>query len=501
VTAVEGRSDKKIEVFYDGKCPMCASLMDRIEHSSKSGEFDLRDMHVEKQLPFKHDAVEKEIHVVGRDGQVYKGPYGILKIAGQYRRLAFLEKIGAFPLVRPLLPIGYGFVAANRRFLFGPASRIFWLKLIVVLMFCVGLAMSPHLWIGPRSYPVVPIFSLPQIGHPADYAMFAVLFMVAMATIASSRPQKFIAAFLAIVIIFCLLDQTRWQPWGFLYGFLLGTLALFSWDSEDVAGRNRALNIARLIIAATYLFSGLQKINLHFMQDEFPWIVSPITDAIPSAAPALRWLGMAAPFVQVAFAVGLLTRRFRRISLIAAVAMHVFILAMFGPLGLNWNNIIWPWTAAMAVLDILLFSGRQEFSWRDIFWSGRHPYHIGVMVVFIGLPCLSFVNLWDSYLSAALYSGNITDGEIYTNDRGRNSLPERTRKYLVHTSDDTNVLNIQRWAIEDLNVTPYPEARVYRAIARNVCLHLSNPADLVLIVHERRLFFSAPETSYRCWQL
>jgi predicted DCC family thiol-disulfide oxidoreductase YuxK len=498
---VEGRSDKKIEVFYDGKCPMCASLMGRIQHSSECGAFDLRDMHAEKNLPFEHDAVEKEIHVIGRDGQVYKGPDAILKIAGQYGGLAFVEKIGKFPLVRPMLPIGYRLVAANRRFLFGPASRIFWLKLIVVLMFCVGLAMSPHLWIGPRSYPLAPIFSLPQIGQPVAYAMFAVLFMLAMATIVSPRPQKFIAVFLALIVIFCLLDQTRWQPWVFLYGFWLATLALFSWDREDVAGRNRALNIARLIIAATYLFSGLQKINLNFMQQDFPWIVSPITDVIPSATPALHWLGMAAPFIQLAFALGLLTRRFRRISLIAAVAMHVFILAMFGPLGLNWNTIIWPWTAAMAVLDILLFGGRQEFSWRDIIWSARQPYHAAVLVVFIGLPCLSFVNLWDSYLSAALYSGNITDGEIYTNDRGRNALPERTRKYLVHTSDDTNVLNIQRWAIEDLDVTPYPEARVYRAIARNVCLHLSNPADLVLIVHERRLFFSTPETSYRCWQL
>ena len=56
--------------------------------------------------------------------------------------------------------------------------------------------------------------------------------------------------------------------------------------------------------------------------------------------------------------------------LIAAVAMHVFILAMFGPLGLNWNNIIWPWTVAMAVIDILLFNTKQEFSWRDIVKDG-----------------------------------------------------------------------------------------------------------------------------------
>ena len=499
---VNERTNTRIQVFYDGKCPMCASLMGRVERSARCGEFDLRDMHVEKRLPFKREAVEKEIHVVDRDGQLHKGASGILKIAGQYRGLGLLAKIGGLPLVRSLLPIGYRLVAANRRFLFGPASRVFWLKVIVVVVFCVGIAMSPHLWIGPRSYPLVPVFDfLPQIGYLVDQVLFGAPFALAAAILISPKPQKFIVAFLAIVIIFCLLDQTRWQPWVFLYGFLLATLALFSWNSEDAVGRNRALNIARLIMAGTYLFSGLQKINLNFMQNEFPWVVSPITDVVPASAPALHWLGMAAPFIQVGFALGLLTRRFRRISLIAAVAMHLFILGMFGPFGLNWNNIIWPWTAAMAVLDILLFTGKQDFSWRDIVWGDRSPYHAGVLVVFIGLPLLSFVNLWDSYLSAALYSGNITDAQIYTNDRGSNFLYKTYKTYLVHSSNDTNVINIQRWAIEDLNVTPYPEVRVYKKIAKDVCLHLRNPADLVLLVHERRLFFSKPETGYRCWQL
>jgi hypothetical protein len=388
------------------------------------------------------------------------------------------------------------------RVLSGPMSRIFLLKAVVTVVFCLGLAMSSHLWIGPRSYPFAPVLDfLLQIGPLLEYLLFAILFALAAAMLVSARPQKFIAAFLGVIVIFCLLDQTRWQPWVFLYGFLLATLALFSWDSDDLAGRNQALNIARLIMAGTYLFSGLQKINQNFMQSDFPWIVSPITNAIPAAALPLHWLGMAAPFIQVAFALGLLTRRFRRISLVAAVAMHVFILGMFGPLGLDWNNIIWPWTAAMAVLDVLLFAGRQDFSWRDIVWSRRNPYHIGILVVFVGLPLLSFVNLWDSYLSAALYSGNTTEAEIYTNDRGRDFLPERIRAYLAHTADDTNVINIQRWAIEDLNVTPYPEVRVYKTIARNVCLYLRNPADLVLVVREKRLFFSRPEIGYRCWQL
>lgn len=495
-------TERRIEVFYDGKCPMCASLIARIERSAEGGAFDLREMHAQKRMPFKRAAVEREIHVVGRDGQVHKGADAILKIVAQYRGLRFVEKIGALPPIRSLIPVGYRFVAANRRFVFGPASRIFWLKAIVILVFSLGLAMSPHVWIGPRSYPLAPVFDfLPPAGHPVDYLLFGLLFALAGAALVSPRPQKFIAALLAVTVIFCLLDQTRCQPWVFMYAFLLATLVLFSWDGEDLAGRNRALNICRLIMAGTYLFSGLQKINQNFVRNDFPWIVSPITDVIPAVAPALHWLGIAAPFIQVAFALGLLTRRFRRISLVAAVAMHIFILGMFGPLGLDWNNIIWPWTVAMAVFDILLFAGKQEFSWRDIVWSGRHPYHAGVLVMFIGLPVLSFFNMWDSYLSAALYSGNLTDAEIYTNDRGGNSLPEQFKAYLVHTSADTNVINIQQWAIEDLNVTAYPEVKVYKKIAKDVCHYLRNPADLVLIVHEQRLFFSTPETGYRCSQL
>ena len=179
--------------------------------------------------------------------------------------------------------------------------------------------------------------------------------------------------------------------------------------------------------------------------------------------------------------------------------MHAFILAMFGPFGHNWNKIIWPWTAAMMAFDLLHFTSKQEFSIREIFWT--YPYHMCVLVLFAILPFLSFFNLWDSYLSAALYSGNLTEATIYANDQGRDSLPDGVRAHLVHTSPDTNVLNIQRWAFEDLNVLPYPETRVYKQIVKGVCQETQYPADLVLFVREQRMFASKPETAYRCWDL
>jgi hypothetical protein len=173
---------------------------------------------------------------------------------------------------------------------------------------------------------------------------------------------------------------------------------------------------------------------------------------------------------------------------------------MFGPVGLDWNNLVWPWTTAMAIFDILLFSD-ADFSWHETIWNERDPRHLAAIVLFAILPALSFFNLWDSYLSSALYSGNLTEAEIYLSDAGRISLPTVIAWRTVHTSPDTAVLNLPSWAIEDLNVTPNPESRVYKAIARYVCGAMRDPTQLVLIVRERRMFFSRPETGYRCFDL
>ena len=40
----------------------------------------------------------------------------------------------------------------------------------------------------------------------------------------------------------------------------------------------------------------------------FPWIAQPITNLVPQAAGAVHALGMAAPFLQIGFGLGLLTR-------------------------------------------------------------------------------------------------------------------------------------------------------------------------------------------------
>ena len=106
-----------------------------------------------------------------------------------------------------------------------------------------------------------------------------------------------------------------------------------------------------------------------------------------------------------------------------------------------------------------------------------------------------------SYLSAAIYSGNLTEAIVYASDSGASELPASVKQYFVHTSPDTNVLNIQYWAVQDIDIVPYPETRVFKAIAARLCRQLADPAQLVLVVREQRMFFSRPESAYRCWEL
>lgn len=396
---------------------------------------------------------------------------------------------------------GSEYCPERRNLLQGTASRSVLLKATVILAFCIGLLMCPALWIGPRSFPQAPVLSLlSSIEGAAAVGLYAALFGLAALAVLAPEPRCYVGAFLAIIAVFCLADQTRWQPWVFQYSVLLALVG-FGRATADPDDERRLLNIARLIVAFTYIFSGLQKINPNFVEDEFPWLVMPITNLLPSAGVMLRGFGLAVPLIQVVFGIGLLTQRYRRVSLIAAVAMHVFILAMLGPAGLNWNAVVWPWTATMAVFDVLLFSGPSNFSWREIAGNRRDPRHLTAITLFALLPLLSFFNLWDSYLSSALYSGNLTEAQIYFSDIGATSLATGIRSRLIHTSPDTNVLNIQRWAMEDLNVTPYSETRVFKAIARDVCGGMRDPTQLVLIVREQRMFFSKPETGYRCSEL
>ncbi|HEX4593383.1 MAG TPA: hypothetical protein VH157_03865 [Bryobacteraceae bacterium] len=250
-------------------------------------------------------------------------------------------------------------------------TRIAWLRISVILALLAGFALSPKLWLSTRLYPLTPLWSFVRpFPSPVDSILFFTLIGLFIAAAVVPRRGILIAVFVLLGAI-AVQDQSRWQPWFYQYVLMLGALAL--------AGTKRdraALNTCCLIVAATYIWSGLSKVNPVFVDKTFPWLVQPFMGWVPAGAQGfVRSLALAAPAFELAAGIGLLIRRFRFLALFSAIAMHVFVLAALGPLGRNSNPVVWPWNLAMIAFLLILFFIRTDHPGaREIIWERGFPF-------------------------------------------------------------------------------------------------------------------------------
>lgn len=369
-------------------------------------------------------------------------------------------------------------IAAGRSLVSRPDARFFWTKLIIVVGFLSGFLLSSKLWVSSRFFPLIPVFpGLPRISYPLDYVYFAVLIVLLVLIAISAKPRIFVLGFVILVLVLALLDQTRWQPWAYQYLFMLAALGVSTWEKGDIQSQNDCLNMCRLIVASVYFYSGLQKANPHFIFHEFPEFIA----GIGRVAASLHAFGWIAPLAEMGIGIGLLTRKFRDVAVITAIAMHWLVLLVIGPFGRRWNSVVWPWNLAMIAFLLLLF-WKTDFSFSDVIWNNRCRFQKVILLLFGVMPLFSFVGWWDSYLSSSLYSGNVTSGAIFVSGAVKDELPGYIRGYVRHVKDTNNVLQITKWSLGELNVPPYPEMRVYRKIGADICKLTNNSPDVTLAV-------------------
>ncbi|MGD0931678.1 MAG: MauE/DoxX family redox-associated membrane protein [Candidatus Korobacteraceae bacterium] len=355
-------------------------------------------------------------------------------------------------------------------------------KTIVVVGFVASLLLSPKLWVSSRFYPLIPVFhGLPRIPYPLDYICYGVVLFLLAAIAFVPRPRLYIFALVAFLAAYSLLDQTRWQPWAYQYWLMLLALGCFSWKPDDIRGRQDAVNICRLIMGCTYVYSGLQKLNSKFVAEGFPWVLGTLHLHIPVAY--LNYLGWIVPFIEVSIGLCLLTRRFRKIGILNGIVMHVFILYSFGPLGLNWNTVVWPWNVAMIALILVLF-WHTDVTFADIVWRNKFVYQKVVLVLLGVLPALSFIGRWPSDLSLALYTDNLTEANVLISEPVKRELPVFVQQF-IKPQPGHIVLRTQDWSFGELNVPPYAEIQSFIRVGSEVCRYSHNSADVLLSGYEK----------------
>jgi hypothetical protein len=177
--------------------------------------------------------------------------------------------------------------------------------------------------------------------------------------------------------------------------------------------------------------------------------------------------------------------------------MHLFILSIIGPWAANYNDVIWPWNCAMIASVPLLFWRTGEAGTASILWGQKLAFHKLVLALFLIAPALTLVGLWDTFLAFSLYTGNRDTAVFYMVAPVVERLPEEIQE-LVSENDPQdplrpNSLAVADWSWGEMNVPPYPEARVFKNIGREICRGASQPSDVNLVIRGKTTWFLRPQ--------
>ena len=290
------------------------------------------------------------------------------------------------------------------------------------------------------------------------------MLIVLGAIIVGRRLSFFLAAFFGLAALLLAEDQMRWQPWVYQYSSMLVALAFVAWRKPDAASTSAALNSCRLVIVATYFWSGVQKLNVAFVRQTWPDLTAGVSRWVPGLAQVPAAFALVIPFVEIAIAAGLAAPRVRKMAVTLAIATHAIILTIL--ISSRENTVVWPWNIAMILMVSILFWGHSDTS---LFKQYRAIGFQATALVFGLLPALSFVDAWDSYLSGALYSGNVSQAVVYLGPDAIRRLPVEIQPH-IWQAKPPYFLDINRWAFGELNVPVYPEPRVFRRVAEQVCM-------------------------------
>jgi hypothetical protein len=260
-----------------------------------------------------------------------------------------------------------------------------------------------------------------------------------------------------------------------------------------------------------YLWCGIQKLNGRFFSVTPEWFVSPAQQwpLPPVFLDLLKLAVQTAPFIEIAVAFLLwCPHRGRRVGLGLVTLTHVFALLFLGPLGHNYNWVVWPWNLAMIALAFALFGGDRSkidsrtrkpepasdrFNLRQTLRELFSCRPAAMLVALYGLlPILSYSGRWDSYFSFSLYSENLAVANLFCTEQFREALPPRLKVYAQPFPPPYDparqgplTFSFTGWAYEEMHVPAISEPRNFFNVYRRLRSYAKEPADLRMIIGPR----------------
>ena len=326
-------------------------------------------------------------------------------------------------------------------------SKKIWVRLLLIIGFTIPFILSFPVWLSSRDFPVTPLFVKPiEFNYYIDIALIGLLFTCAIWFVLKAKGRGGLCFFILYVLL-SLLDQTRIQPFFFEIAILIFFYYLFRNDFE------RFKIAFLLLMAGTYIWSGLHKANPTFFE---LWLEG-LNKRIPFIPLSLRqiitWF---VPFLEMSFGLALLFNKTRKIGIILLAIMHTMVLITLTIGGAGFTVI------PLNVLNVLLlFMLCYNLDWNMIKLTSS-DFKIKIIAVYVLIiPYLNLIGLHDHLLSFSYFSGkpsycNIVFNKKVQVDKLPKNIIDITRVY-----EGSHYINVNEWSVKYVNVLCYPEDRVY----------------------------------------
>lgn len=324
----------------------------------------------------------------------------------------------------------------------------FIVRLLLVLSFLVPFFYTFPVWLSNRDFPTIPfIINAYNFSFEFDILLLILFAFAAIWFLVKNKSYGGLFFFL-MYVTFSVLDQTRIQPFFFEIAIIIFFYFIFR-------NNYKYFKISFLLLmAGTYIWSGLHKANPFFYEFWF----GGLNKRIPFVPEVLRqlftWL---VPFFEMSFGLALLFNKTRKFGIWMLALMHLMILLTFLISGIGFT--VFP----LNILNVIfLFLLCYKIDWTIIdFIKLNYKLKIISFYVLI-IPSFNLIGWYDHFLSFSYFSGkpdycNI----IFKNESDIKMLPNEIKK-ITRNYNGQFYLNVNEWSVINVGVMCYPENRIYK---------------------------------------
>jgi uncharacterized membrane protein YphA (DoxX/SURF4 family) len=360
----------------------------------------------------------------------------------------------------------------KRRFTF---LRWSWCCFVILLM-----VSTWRLWTDQHGFPQIPLLGL---GHWLPSGLDVVIASVAccccLATACLREPSRvrsglYIGFAVAMGLLFSA-DQHRLQPWA--YQFVIAAIVFACCDVRN------SLKLYRWLIIGIYLYSAISKLDAAFFSSVGRELA---TTLLGFAGIQLGQLPIGLqnvtigclPVVELAVGLALLLGFARRPTVVIAIVMHLGLLLVLSPLGLNHKFGVLLWNACFLVQLPILFWPRNEVTVENAGLGSSNDapnltplaarFAHGIVAIALILPALEPWGYCDHWLAWGLYAPRSSRVELYVHSNQLAKLPAGIPQQESSTWPSWHRLDLSQWSLAELSVPIYPQSRFQVGVAESL---------------------------------